>query len=453
VYAFLREPPETAIATLPQSRYDELVRLATENRAELRSKLTMDPAAKITEGQRRETIFRYACSQRAYGVPEATILEGALALNKARCAPELSGEQVAHQVKGALEYEPGTVGAGHRNSFPPPIALETGGNETEITPVPLESLLENVPPEPAWLLRGYVAPFALTLLAGRPKVGKSTAVFALVARLVAGQAFAGVDTAQAGVLVLTEERRDTLAEKARILGLISFPPRTSPIAAETKKPVHVLMRQDTRAAWPELVRQAMTYCHQHELEMLVVDTWDRRTNLRGDSENAAGAVNEALEPLQYAAASGLAVLIVTHQRKSLGEFGEAVRGSNALTGGVDVVAELERPAPSLSLSKHARVLRAVSRFSSTPDELYLELDEHENTFLPIESPEEVKAAAERERIVAVLTGDGATSKEIAAEVELPEATVRRHLNTLLELDHAVRTGAGKRNNPYRWLPA
>jgi hypothetical protein len=413
----------------------------------------MDPAAKITEGQRRETIFRYACSQRAYGVPEATILEGALALNKARCAPELSGEQVAHQVKGALEYEPGTVGAGHRNSFPPPIALETGGNETEITPVPLESLLENVPPEPAWLLRGYVAPFALTLLAGRPKVGKSTAVFALVARLVAGQAFAGVDTAQAGVLVLTEERRDTLAEKARILGLISFPPRTSPIAAETKKPVHVLMRQDTRAAWPELVRQAMTYCHQHELEMLVVDTWDRWTNLRGDSENAAGAVNEALGPLQYAAASGLAVLIVTHQRKSLGEFGEAVRGSNALTGGVDVVAELERPAPSLSLSKHARVLRAVSRFSSTPDELYLELDEHENTFLPIESPEEVKAAAERERIVAVLTGDGATSKEIAAEVELPEATVRQHLNTLLELDHAVRTGAGKRNNPYRWLPA
>jgi predicted ATP-dependent serine protease len=298
------------------------------------------------------------------------------------------------------------------------------------------------------VLRGYVAPFALTLLAGRPKVGKSTAVFALIARLVAGAAFAGVETSPAGVLMLTEERRDTLAEKARILGLISFPPPTS-LKAETKrKPVHVLMRQDSRAPWPELVRQAMAYCHTHDLGVLIIDTWDRWTSLRGDAENAAGAVNEALEPLQYAAASGLAVVIVTHQRKSLGEFGEAVRGSNALTGGVDVVAELERPAPSLSLSKHARVLRAVSRFSSTPDELFLELDENENMYVAIESPEEVKAAAERLRVAEAATGT--TSKKIAEEVELPEATVRRHLTALLESGHVERTGGGKRGDPFRW---
>jgi hypothetical protein len=138
--------------------------------------------------------------------------------------------------------------------------------------------------------------------------------------------------------------------------------------------------------------------------------------------------------------------------KSLGEFGEAVRGSNALTGGVDVVIELERPAASLSLGKHARALRAVSRFSSTPDELYLELDEEDGSFVAIDSPEAVRAAAERERIVATVTETGSTSKEIAGEVELPDATVRRHLNALLGLGHVTRTGAGKRNDPYRWHP-
>jgi len=196
------------------------------------------------------------------------------------------------------------------------------------------------------------------------------------------------------------------------------------------------------------VRQAMTYCHQHKLGVLVVDTWDRWTSLRGDSENAAGAVNEALEPLQYAAASGLAVLIVTHQRKSAGEFGDAVRGSNALTGGVDVVVELERPLASFALGSHARVLRAVSRFSSTPEELFLELDEVNNGFTVIQSPEQVKAAAERMRVADVAAGG--TSKEIAEEVELPQPTVRRHLKALQEAGHLERAGSGKRGDPFRW---
>jgi hypothetical protein len=67
----------------------------------------------------------------------------------------------------------------------------------------------------------------------------------------------------------------------------------------------------------------MAYCAQHKLTVLVVDTFDRWTGLRGDAENAAGAVNAALEPLQYAAAAGLAVLLLSHQRKSSGEYGEA----------------------------------------------------------------------------------------------------------------------------------
>jgi DNA-binding transcriptional ArsR family regulator len=183
---------------------------------------------------------------------------------------------------------------------------------------------------------------------------------------------------------------------------------------------------------------------------MVVDTWDRWTSLRGDSENAAGAVNEALEPLQYAAASGIAVLIVSHQRKSAGEFGDAVRGSNALTGGVDVVVELERPAASYALGSEARVLRAVSRFSSTPEELFVELNDEEGGFRAIESPEEVKAAAERERLLDMLGTGEATSKQLAEEGELTDRTVRRHLTTLLEQGHVTREGEGKRGDPHRW---
>jgi predicted ArsR family transcriptional regulator len=66
-------------------------------------------------------------------------------------------------------------------------------------------------------------------------------------------------------------------------------------------------------------------------------------------------------------------------------------------------------------------------------------------------PEEVKAAAQRERVLSVVATleENATSKEIAAKVELPEPTVRRYLKTLLEGEHFVRTGEGRKNDAYR----
>jgi predicted ATP-dependent serine protease len=312
-------------------------------------------------------------------------------------------------------------------------------------------LLENVPPDPPWVVGGYLAPGAITLLAGRPKAGKSTFAFALLADVTRGDPFVGLTTTAGGVLLLTEERHDTIAEKARALGLLrnSFPAAGNPIAGNEL--IHVLMRHEAGSTdWPEIVRQAMSHCAQHKLFVLVVDTFDRWAGLRGDAENAAGAVNEALEPLQYAAAAGLAVLLISHQRKSSGEYGEAVRGSSALTGGVDVVAELERPSRTLQLSGQARVLKAVSRFSSTPEELYLELEEH--GFVLIESPEQVKTDAERARVLCALEerGEPVTSDQVGDDLEIPKRTVRRYLSELLEKGLVIRHGAGKKNDPYLW---
>lgn len=338
----------------------------------------------IPEGRRRQELLSGAGTLRRRGLNSREILAALAAVNE-RCVPPLPQaelERLASDVAG--RYQPA------ENSFPPPIDKERGGNETEsggeLPFAALATTIEAVPPEPAWLVRGYLAPSAITLLAGRPKVGKSTLAFALLAAISAAAEFAGLETGAAGILLLTEERRDTLAAKARALRLIDSATVRLPKGGGNEfRAVHVLMRHDAGAtAWPEIVRQAIAYCVQHELAVLVIDTWDRWTSLRGDAENAAGAVNEALEPLQYAAAAGLAVLLVSHQRKSVGEFGEAVRGSNALTGGVDVVVELERPARSLQLGSQARVLRAVSRFDSTPEELYLGLGD--DGFATIEQP-------------------------------------------------------------------
>lgn len=144
------------------------------------------------------------------------------------------------------------------------------------------------------------------------------------------------------------------------------------------------------------------------------------------------------------------MLLVAHQRKSQGEFGEAVRGNSALTGGVDIVVELERAPRTLQLGSHVRVLRSVSRFSSTPEELFAELDD--NGFVLIDNPEQAKVDAERERVLAALeaAAEPLPSDEIAAELELKKATTRRYLNELHERGLATRSGEGKRGDPYLW---
>jgi DNA-binding transcriptional ArsR family regulator len=285
-----------------------------------------------------------------------------------------------------------------------------------------------------WLWRGYLAPGSLSLLAGRPKVGKSTAVFGLLAALAAGRPYLDLETRESGAVLLSEEREGTLAEKARRFSLDGR--------------IDLLMRHQVRGAtWQEVVDRAVDHARTNDLGLLVVDTFNAWTGLRGDDESKAGAVHEALEPLTVAAGHGLAVLIVAHQRKAQGAYGEAVRGSNALTGGVDVVVELER-APT-ELGAAARVLRAVSRYGATPEELAAELVGE--TYSARGDLEHLSAEHERGEVLDAIPDEGeSTITDIAEQTGIAKGTVGRRLEELREAGTLERCGAGKKGDPYRF---
>ena len=290
------------------------------------------------------------------------------------------------------------------------------------------------PDEPEWTWNGYAAPGSITLIAGRPKVGKSTLVFGAVEAFSTGSRFIDRDTARSSVLLLSEERQDTLAEKQRRFNLNGS--------------VDLLMRhQVTDTSWPEVVEEAVAYCELRGIKVLVIDTWDKWAGLGGDAENSACDVLSALEPLQRAAASGLTVVIVAHQRKAHGSHGEAVRGNNALTGSVDVIVEVERP--TSEVGPGVRVLKAVSRFSATPEELAAELTE--DGYEARGDEEAVRDRAEKARAWdAVLSLGSATSKQVAELCDLSDSTARRRLNQLVDDRHASREGEGGKADPFTW---
>lgn len=298
--------------------------------------------------------------------------------------------------------------------------------------MPLTQLLSESPAEPDWIWPGYVAPGSITLLAGRPKVGKSTLLFALMAAIDGGSTFCGRRLRRVPIVLLSEERGSTIAEKAR--------------ATSWSDGVSILLHHSAYAlAWADIVRHASTHVGRGGL--VVVDTLADFAGLGADAENSAGAIQSAMRPLLEIAGDGRAVLVVSHQRKAAGEHGEAVRGSNALTAAVDIVVELER-APG-SIGDRGRVLKAMSRYSATPDDLVVRRTDHE--YEAIGELAGATAASELDRVTTLLAELGeVTAEELADAADLSKGTAQRRLGALLAAGRVVRSGSGNRGDPYHW---
>jgi hypothetical protein len=314
---------------------------------------------------------------------------------------------------------------------------------------PIGTKLANVPTEPDWLWQGWVCRTVLTLVAGLPKVGKSTLIFGLLRALRDGQAFLDGATSTARALLLTEEREATLAQKKALFGL-------------DDDDVHVLMRHEVRdTPWKDVVEQATAYALQLELALLIVDTIDKWMPLVGEgAENDTGQTVRGFLPLMEAASAGLAVIPVTHHRKGEGSHGERVRGNTSITGAVDVILELERAKGAFG-EQGGRLIAGTSRFASTPESLAVEL--MDGAFIAIGSKDAAEARVEQAAVLAALreavrvAGETVNREVIRDKLaergeSLRGETLAQRLAQLVAAGSVVRSGGGKRGDPYRWAP-
>ena len=163
--------------------------------------------------------------------------------------------------------------------------------------------------------------------------GKTTFATDLARAVVHGAPFLDRTTKRSAVVWLTEERPQTFLETLR----------RSHLTEQTD--VHVLHWHAVKhRAWPDVMALANDFALSIGAAVVIVDTISTWAGMRGDSENDNGDQLAAAEPLQDAAAKGLAVVVTRHERKGGGEVGESGLGGSAFSGAVDIIVSIRRGA-------------------------------------------------------------------------------------------------------------
>ena len=156
-----------------------------------------------------------------------------------------------------------------------------------------------------------------------------------------------------------------------------------------------------------------------------------------------------MAPLQVAAADGLAIIVVRHERKAGGDVGDSGRGSSAFGGAVDIVMAVRRA--DRGAAANVRVIHALSRFDETPETLGIELTQHGYVAL---GDELVVAQRQAEAsLLQILPADssaGLSTDELIESTDATRTTIQRALEALIGMGRVVRNGDGKRGDPYRF---
>jgi hypothetical protein len=290
-----------------------------------------------------------------------------------------------------------------------------------------------------WLLDGLIGAGLVTVLAGQPKAGKSTWLFAVMAALERGDAICGLSTAQSTTVYLSEESAAGVVEKAVGFGV----EQASYVTREG---------DDPSADFGAAVDAAIAEAERTGARLIVIDTLTHFGRLARDAEKDAGATGELLAHAIRAAARGYAVVVLHHVRKAEGDDGTALRGSSAIAGAADVIIELRRLESGDRGTE--RSLRVLSRFSDSPEELVIAMKGHRYVVAG-ESVDDAKFERVASALIEALEGAGVVvgRDAICGLIKGRDSLTWRTARRLVQTGRIGGDGNGRKGSPYRFWAA
>ena len=308
--------------------------------------------------------------------------------------------------------------------------LYTPGTENRNGFTPLTDLLAEPTPDVDWIVEGFLPAGGTALIVGPPKSGKSTLGRNIVAAIGEGRDILGRSTRQGPALYCSfEGRRAGVAGHFREMGI-------DPKAA-------ISVYQGEYFA-PDLAIEIV----EAEIEktgatVIVIDTLLRF--MRVTDANAYAEISNATQAIiDLAARTGCAVVGVHHSRKGGGTNGEEASGSAALLGSVDVMASITREGDEL------RMIYSIQREGSDLERTSLALEPTGWLSLGSTARADREATTIEAITLALAKGDALDIVQLVEATKLRKAHVKDALDALIDIGKIVRSGAGKRGDPYTY---
>ena len=319
-----------------------------------------------------------------------------------------------------------------------PYKGKTQNLESQELPLQTIGELLNQPEEDTrWVWDRMLPTHGLSLLVAPPKAGKTTLVRCLSLAVARGYEFLGRETQKAPVvsvpcrppgpiiLLALEDKAAEIRRRFRDLG------------ATEDDPIRIF----ADPAPKDILAQLGNVIDRLKPTLVVIDPVYKC--IRVTDANDYVQVSEGLEVVvNMARGSGAHILVVHHARKGGGGHGEEALGSTALFGAVDCALFLKR-------DESKRMIYSINRYGEDMPESVLTMDETGWVSLA-GTKAEIDRNDTSAEILALLNGQPMEQQAILESVTGTGKVVRAALNSLVDGGSIERTGAGRKNNPYRY---
>lgn len=279
--------------------------------------------------------------------------------------------------------------------------------------VTAEELMGICFPEPRWVVPGIV-PAGATILAGKPKIGKSWLALGVAVAVASDGIALGTKKVEQGAVLYLALEDNPRRLQARLKKLLPSgkAPRDLILADRWPRPGDGGL--EALEAW---------LISRPDARLVVIDTLAKFRNA-GSGRNVYKEDYEATEPLvELAARYDVAILVVHHLRKLTADDPlDQVSGSMGLTGGADGVLVINR-----ERGRADAYLYVTGRDIEEEKEYALSWDQPTATWKIVGNAEEYRLSQERQEIYECIRtmGGSASPKEVSEALSKPHNNVKQ----------------------------
>ena len=305
-------------------------------------------------------------------------------------------------------------------------STSTPGINRGLSLVPLSDLLAEPEENVSWLWDLTLPSGGTSIVAAKPKVGKSTLARNLALKVAQGEPFLGRGTTQGAVVYLAlEEKRGEVANHFQRMGADS-------------EPIFIHVGRAPKDSLTEVENAINT---EHPL-LVIVDPLLRMVRMRNVNEYSEATL--ALEPWHaLARTSGAHIMFVHHTGKGDREGGDAILGSTALYAAVDT-ALIMKP------REGGRTIESTQRYGEDIEKTVLNFDSEGGIIDAAGTVEVHEMKRARDDILEFLTDNRTDEKSIQGAISGSTALIRKALRELVDEGKVSRDGAGHKGDPYQY---